>query len=178
MTQETYFGVAPTSSPLDLTSTVASSTLTAAGGSAYTGTVVAPQLVASSATAASVVVPSFNLPEASGAVIPQITLSTDATSGWGGTVLLVTLWTAAPTYTNGDGGTYAVATGSAGQRQQFTVVLQQMADGAVGQGAALVGSSPFIVPAAGTSIYWDIQIENSATPIVGQTFTLTPQIWN
>jgi hypothetical protein len=167
-------------SPLSPTLTTTQSTLTRpANTTAYAGTASTPQLVASSTTAGSVTVPSFAIATSGGyASIPRITLNTSATSGWGAVVLVVTLYTSAGTYTNGDGGTYALATGSANLRAKYTCTLVQEGDGANCAGVPQTGNAPVIHPASGTSVYWDVQIQSSATPISGQTFVLTPEIWN
>lgn len=160
--------------------TTPASTLTRpANTTAYAGSSTTPQLVGSSTTAGSVVVPSFAIASSGGqAAIPRLTLATNVTTGWGAVSLTVTLWTGAPTYTNGDGGTYAVATGSATERAQYTCALVQMADGAVCNAASTTGTAPVIHPASGALVYWDVQIAGAATPISGQTFTLTPEVWN
>ncbi len=136
-------------------------------------------LIASSTTAGSIVVPSFNIVNsAGGVIIPRVRLSTNVTTGWGAVTLQVTLWSAAPTYTNGDNGAYAVATGSANRLAQYQVTLTQDADGASGNGALLVGNAAAIKLASGTAIYWDIQTLTAATPIANQTFTITPELLN
>jgi hypothetical protein len=165
---------------LSATLTTPTGTLTRPSNTtAYAGTSTTPQLIGSSTTAGSVVVPSFAIATSGGAAaIPLVTLATNKTSGWGSVSIIATLWTAAPTYTNGDGGTYAVATGAAGQRAQYSCTLIQDGDGAVCQAAPLNGTAPIVAPSSGTTIYWDLQIQSSATPASGQTFTLTPQVWN
>lgn len=150
-----------------------------ANTTAYAGTTTTPQLIASSTTAGSIAVPSFAIGTSGGyASIPRATLSTNATTGWGAVTLLINLWVAAPTYTNGDGGTYAVATGAASWRVQYSCTLVQYADGASCSMIPLVGNAPVLHPSSGTAIYWDIEIASSATPISGQTYTLVPEIWN
>jgi hypothetical protein len=83
----------------------------------------------------------------------------------------------APTYTNGDGNTYAVATGASGFLGAFNIALSQFGDGASGVAAAAVGSEVGIALSSGQSVYWDIQYSGSSslTPISGQTFTLTAE---
>lgn len=135
----------------------------------------------SSVTAGSVVVPSFAIANsAGGASIPRVRLSTNKASGWDTVVLRVRLWTAAPTYTNGDNGAYAVATGGAGLIGVYDVTLSQFGDAASGQGSVGVGTAAFLKLAAGTSVFWDIQYTGSAslTPASGQTFTITPELVN
>lgn len=138
-------------------------------------------LIASNTTAGSVAVPSVSVARvaAGSCMIRRVRLSTNVTTGWGGAALLVRLWSAAPTYTNGDNGAYAVATGAAGYLGAFNVVLEQWADGAVGAGSPVVGGDVGIKLASGQVIYWDVQTIGSAglTPISGQTFTLTPEVY-
>jgi hypothetical protein len=150
-----------------------------ANTTAYAGTSTTPQLVGSSTTAGSVTVPSFSIATSGGyAAIPRLTLSTNVTTGWGAVALLVNLWVAAPTYTNGDGGTYAVATGAASWRAQYSCTLTQNGDGANCSAAPTIGNAPVLHPASGALLYWDVEIASAATPISGQTFTLVPEIWN
>lgn len=132
------------------------------------------QLVASSTTAGSVVVPSFTLAGGRG-FIPRLRLATNVTTGWSGATLTVTLWRAAPTYTNGDGGTYAVATGGANHLATFACTLAQYGDGAAGECSVSPGNFATIALSAGALVYWDIQAGGSLTPISGQTFTLTAE---
>lgn len=170
----------PTASYLSPTLSVPSSTLTRpANTTAYAGSSATPQLVASSTTAGSIVVPSFAIGTSGGqAMIPLVTLSTNVTTGWGNVALLITLWTAAPTYSTGDGGTYTPATGAARATAQYACVLTQVGDGAWCTASPVVGNAPILHPASGAAIFWDIQIQSSATPISGQTFTLKPQLAN
>jgi hypothetical protein len=136
-------------------------------------------LIASNVTAGSVVVPSFNIATSGGhAVIPRLRLATNATTGWSSITLQVTLFTTAPTYANGDGGAYAIATGSANIIARYQVALSQFGDSAWGDAINITGSSPVVNPSA-AAIYWDMQVvSGTPTPISGQTFTLTPEIWN
>jgi hypothetical protein len=137
----------------------------------------ANRLIASSTTAGSVVVPSFTIVTGA-AILPRLRLRTNATSGWNGINLSINLWGAAPTYTNGDGGAYAVATGSASWLANFLFSLIQFGDGAVGA-AQLTGANEIALKlASGTLAFWDVQILSAATPISGQTFLLTPEVLN
>lgn len=135
-------------------------------------------LVASSVTAGSVVVPSFSA-ASSGGAIPRVRLSTNKTSGWDAAVIRVRLWSAAPTYTNGDGGAYAVATGGAGLLAVFDVTLAQFGDGAAGIAAPNNGTAAW-VKISGAAVFWDLQYTSAAalTPASGQTFTLTAELAN
>jgi len=139
----------------------------------------ANDLIASSATAGSIVVPSFAIAtNAGGAILHRLRLRTNAGSGWNGVTLAINLWSAAPTYTNGDNGAYAVATGSAGWLANFLFSLTQFGDGAIGAGPLTGANEIALKLASGTSVFWDLQILNAATPISGQTFLLTGEILN
>jgi hypothetical protein len=86
----------------------------------------AAQLVANNATAGSVTVPSFALPSNNvDALIPRLRLSiNDSTStAWGSVGVQIDLWSAAPTFSNGDRGTFAIATGSASHLGAYTGVF-------------------------------------------------------
>ena len=161
---------------LSLTITNPTSTLTRpANTTAY----VANAIIASNTSGASVVVPSFAIQNsAGGASIPRLRLSTNVTTGWSGVVININLWTAAPTYTNGDNGSYVVATGAASYLGQFSVSLNQFADGASGIAISSSGNPVNVRLGSGTAIYWDMQITGTATPISGQTFTLTAEALN
>jgi hypothetical protein len=138
----------------------------------------ANDLIASNTTAGSVVVPSFTAMRvaAGGASIAKLRLLSNHTANLGSVGVKVRLWSAAPTYTNGDNGAYAVATGAAGHLGTFTGTFEQFGDGA---SAALVpdaGSFDSIKLAAGQLIYWDLQTTTAFTPQSGKTFTLVPQV--
>jgi hypothetical protein len=150
-------------------------------GTAVTATLVyaSNTLIASATAAGSIVVPSFAIAtSAGGALLPRLRLRTNATTGWGGTSLSINLWSAAPTYTNGDGGAYAVATGSAGWLANVLISLIQFGDGAIGSGQITGASEMALKLASGTSVFWDLQTLFAATPISGQTFTLTAELLN
>jgi hypothetical protein len=141
------------------------------------------QLIASSTTAGSVVVPSFTLAQSAG-LLSRVRLRTTSSAGttappgWLGVNLSINLWSAAPTYTNGDGGVYAPATGSAGWLANFVVSLSvNVADGLVGAGG-LTGANEAGLRVGGTAVFWDLQILSAATPLSGQLFILTPEPLN
>lgn len=138
-------------------------------------------LIASSTTAGSVVVPSITVTRiaAGSCAIRRLRLATNVTTGWGSASFTVRLWTTAPTYTNGDNGAYAVATGSAGFLGAYSISISQWADGASGNGLPLVGNEVGIKLASGSIVYWDLQYTGSAslTPIAQQTFTLTAETY-
>jgi hypothetical protein len=137
----------------------------------------ANQLIASSTTAASIVVPSFATLAGAG-ILPRLRLRTNAGTGWGGVNLSINLWSAAPTYTNGDGGAYVPTTGSASWLANFMITsLQQFGDGAIGSGGP-TSANEMAIKLAGTAIYWDLQILSAAPSGSGQTFTLTAELLN
>jgi hypothetical protein len=139
----------------------------------------ANQLIGSSTTAGSVVVPSFAIATtAGGAIVPRLRLQTNVTTGWQGISIQVDLWTAAPTFTNGDGGAYAPATGSAGALGSYIIPLTQMGDGAVGAGPLSGANQLSMKLTSGTAVFWTAKILGAATPISGQTFNLTAEVLN
>lgn len=141
-------------------------------------------LIASSATAGSVVVPSFSISNAAGgAAIGRLRLSTnDATStAWPAVSLQVDLWTsAAPTFTNGDRGAWALATGAANHLAAFSCTMSaEYGDGAYAECVPVVGS--YVIPklASGSTIYWSLK-DISASGVTGasKVFTLTAELLN
>ncbi len=130
-------------------------------------------LVANNATAGSIVVPSLTLTNP-GALIPRLRLSiNDATStAWGAVSVQIDLWSAAPTFTNGDGGAFAVATGAANHLGSYTGTFSAVAgDGVYAELAPVVGtvSAPRL---AAPTIYWSM-IAVSATGVTGASKTVT-----
>ncbi|HEY3695141.1 hypothetical protein [Phenylobacterium sp.] len=153
------------------------STLTRpANTTAYT----ANNLVGSSVTAGSVVVPSFTAARiAAGSFrVAELRLASNHTTGLAGVQVTVRLWTAAPTYTNGDGGAYAVATSGAGVNYLGTFVgtFEQFADGAAAILSSQSGFVRSVKLASGQTVYWDLQALTAFTPQSGKTFTLTPSL--
>jgi hypothetical protein len=144
-----------------------------ANTTAYT----AGDLVASNTTAGSIVVPS--IAAAGGAAgsgsLLSFRLLTNATTGMGGVAFAIEFWSAAPTFTNGDNGAYAIATGAATWLGSATVAnMVQVADGAYGVAVPDTVAAIDFALASGTSIFWTLQVTNSGafTPTSGQTFTL------
>jgi hypothetical protein len=137
-------------------------------------------LIASSTTAGSITVPSFTAAafSAGGGIIRRLRLATNKTSGMGSVAMNVHLWASAPTFSNGDNGAYAVATGAANYLGAFTVTLAQMSDGAVGVAVPVVGSDVLFRLGSGQSIYWSLELLTAFTPSSGQTFTLTAEVIN
>jgi Ca2+-binding RTX toxin-like protein len=139
-----------------------------------TPTYTANDLVASSATAGSVVVPSIEIMRVNGGsiTIPRMKLFSNHTTGLSGVIVAVRLWSAAPTYTNGDDGAYAVATGAANFLVKLTGTFEQFGDGAVAELAPAQGVAAFIKLADGKSVYWDLQATTGFTRQASKTFTL------
>lgn len=170
----------PTNAPLSPSVTGPTSTLTLTSTTtAYS----AGQLIASSATAGSVVVPSFAIATAAGGVaISRVRLTTNDTTStaWGGATINVDLWLAAPTFTNGDRATWSPATGTASHFATFNCTMSaEYGDGAYAECAPNVGS--FVLPklASGTSVYWTLEaISASGVTGASKAFTLTPELLN
>lgn len=160
------------------------STLTLpAATTAYT----AGQLIANSATAGSVVVPSFAIANtAGGAIIPRLRLSTnDATAtGWGAQTIQVDLWSVAPTFTNGDRAAWLPATGSASHLAAYTCTMAGTTaavwgDGIAGECSVSPGNATTIKLASGTSVFWTLDaISGSGVTGVSKVFTLTAELLN
>ena len=133
-------------------------------------------LVASSATAGSIVVPSFAIPNSAGGFYePRIRLATnDATStGWPGVQVQVDEWSAAPTFTTGDNTTWAVATGSQTHLATYSCAFSAVnGDGEYAECAIAQGTTPAIKLASGTSVFWTVQTV-SATGVVGASGVIT-----
>lgn len=133
-------------------------------------------LIASSVTAGSVVVPpAKTLSQMAGTFLfRRFRLYTNITTGWDATTFSIRLWSIAPTYTNGDNGAYAVATGAANYLGKVTLTLNQFADGAAGVGTSADGVDIQIFMPSGGSFFWDLQYTGTGalTPISAQTFTL------
>lgn len=140
------------------------------------------QLVASSATAGSVVVPSFSLPKNNvSALIPRLRLSTNDTTStaWGAVGLQIDLWSAAPTFTNGDRAAFLPATGTANHLGAYTCTMSaEYGDGAYAECAPAVGTVAVVV-APGTVVYWTLQATAaSGTTGASKAFTLTAEVMN
>lgn len=143
----------------------------------------AGQLIASSATASSIVVPSFIVPPSQDGALfttPELSTNDSTSTGWGGVTVQLDLWSAAPTFTNGDRGAFALATGSALHIGAFQCTMSAVAgDGAYSECAPTVGS--FVMPKlpAGSSVSWTLQAI-TATGVTGasKVFTLTMRGFN
>jgi len=153
-----------------LTTGAPTSSLTRPGN---TTAYVSGELIGSNVTNTSLVVPSFTVP-ANAPVISALRLWTNATTGWAAATIVVTLWSTAPTYANGDGGAYVVATGAAGFLGQFSFSMNQYQDGAAGR-AGMTAGPALVLPSSLTTVYWDMEIFSTVTPISGQVFHLTAE---
>jgi hypothetical protein len=141
-------------------------------------------LIADNATANSIIVPSLSLPPRRPLELLGGFLSTNLTTGFTTFAGHVDLWDAAPTFTNGDNGAYAVATGAANWVGHLTTdvvgALNQFADGAAtplhhGDTYAATGAFPqIVVPNSDGELYWSLYEADATgfTPISEQTFTL------
>jgi hypothetical protein len=143
------------------------------------------QLIANNGTAGSITVPSFAIANSAGAatIRSMVLTSNDSIStGWGGQTVQIDLWSAAPTFTNGDHAAYVVATGSAGYLGSFTCFFLPVAgDGAYANCAPLV--QPEVGPiklASGTSIFWTVESLSGTPGVVtlSKVFTLQPKVYN
>lgn len=138
----------------------------------------ANDLVASSTVAGSILVPSVSVMRmtAGSAAIPKMLLRSSHTAGLSGVSVAVRLWRAPPTYSAGDNGGYAVATGAADFIAKFTGTFEQFGDGAVAELDPNAGSIVALKLASGQSVYWDLQTLSAiAAPQSAATFTLIPQ---
>jgi len=156
-----------------------SSTLTLpAATTAYTS----GELIANSATAGSVVVPSFAIANVGGgAIIQKVRLNTnDATStAWPGKVIQVDLWSAPPSFTNGDRGAFLPASGTAGHLGAFTCTMSaEYGDGAYADCAPTIGSALVIRLPSGTGIFWTLQTTGSGVTGASNVFRLTAEVQN
>lgn len=120
------------------------------------------QLIANSATAGSVVNPSFSiLNTAGGASIGRLRLSINDTTStaWAGQTIQVDLWTATPTWTNGDRGTWLPATGAASHLASYACVLPTpvWGDGLGTECSLNTGNFAGVKLASGSSIFWSLK---------------------
>ena len=150
------------------------------GGTTVTPTDVFTRPAANSTTAGSVTVGSFTasrIATGSGLIIGGKLIS-NHTTGLSGVAFEVDLWTAAPTFTNGDNGAYAVATSGAGANRIGTLTGQfdQYADGAsAALGVKTKTNLPFKL-ASGSTVYWTLKVLSAFTPQSGKTFTFSPDL--
>lgn len=157
----------PTSSSLALT----------AGTAPYS----AGQLIANSSSALSVTNPFFILPPG-GAAISGLRLSTndETSTAWGGQTIQVDLWSASPTWQNGDRGAWFPATGTAAHLGSFTCNMSaEYGDGAYAECAPNVGNFGLAKLPGATQIYWSLEaVTGSGATGAARIFTLTAELLN
>ena len=155
---------------------VPTSTLTQTSATAaYT----AGQLIASNATAGSIVVPSFTLQGTGGAVIQRVRLQSNDTTAtaWGGQSIQIDLWSAVPTFTNGDRAAWLIATGTVSHLGSLACIMSAVqGDGVFAECSPNVGSS--IITTAFTT-FWTLQA-TTGSGITGASkiWTIRPEILN
>jgi hypothetical protein len=135
-------------------------TLTTVSTLSLTGTTTAyttGQLVANNATAGSITNPSFSMPALGGA-IPRIRVQTTDTlsTAWAGAAIQIDLWSAAPTWTNGDHATWLPATGAASHIAQFSCTFPSAVwgDGLATECTLNQGNYASLTS---TTVYWSVQ---------------------
>lgn len=137
----------------------------------------ASDMVANSTTAASVAYGALTAARvAAGSFrISRLRLYSNTTSGLSGITFRVRLWSAQPSYANGDNNTYVPSVGAANYLGSFTGAFEQFGDGACAIMAPDSGPSLTCKLGAGQSIYWDIQTLAAFTPQSGKTFTIVAE---
>jgi hypothetical protein len=140
-------------------------------------------LIASSTTAGSIVVPSLALPNSFFAwcMIRRLRLYTTKASGMSTFQALIEMWAdIAPTFTNGDNGAYAVATGAANYIGAMTMaVMTQVGDGGYAEGIPNKGSEIGFAGSYPKNIYWSMKEADATgfTPAALQPFTLVAELY-
>jgi len=119
----------------------------------------AGQLMANSATGASVVVPSFSLQSqyATEVVISRgdISINDTTAASWNAKTITIDLWTAAPTFANGDRSTFSPATGTASHIGSLTCTMGSIyGDGVWGECIVAYGNFITVQVSSATQIYW------------------------
>ena len=144
----------------------------------------AGQLMANSATGASVVVPSFPVsaqgPQADIIVARGELFINDTTaSSWNGQTITIHLWSAAPTFTNGDRSTYSPTTGTGSHLASFDCVMSSIyGDGVYGECAINTGNAAVLPAPSTTRIYWTaVAKTGSNTTGASKTVTFVPEIF-
>lgn len=138
----------------------------------------AGNLIANNATAGSITVPNFTLPNSAGGFVAGRILLTvnDSGGGWSGATVQLDLFTAAaPTFTNGDHAAFAVATGSANHRAQYTCTFYTaQGDGTWAECIPSFGTYVLVKLASGTALYWTLQSLNGTGALqASKTITAT-----
>lgn len=139
----------------------------------------AGDLVANNTTAGSVTVPTVTVARVAGGsgMIRSAILKTNHTTGLDAINFTVDIWSAAPTFTNGDNGVYAVATNGDKWLGSLSGSFRQFADYASAMLApdGGVGELSFKL-ASGTDVYWTMRTNGAFTPASGKTFNLVANV--
>ena len=110
-----------------------------------------------------------------GAYISRMRLSNNDTTStsWGSASINIDLWTAAPTFTNGDRGAFAVATGALNHLGAYNCVMSAVGgDGTYAECAPAVGN--FAAPAlTGQNIYWTLEAVSASGTVNAASKTWT-----
>jgi hypothetical protein len=159
-------------------SLAASSFTLPATTTAYT----AGQLMANSATGASVVVPSFNINSMAGSsdiVLHrgQLWINDTTASSWNGQKITIDLWSVAPTFTTGDRSTFSPTTGTANHMAAFTCTMSLIyGDGVWGECSINTGSALIISGNNPTQIFWTATaLSGSGTTGASKTVQFIPE---
>lgn len=160
------------------TATFASSFTLPSTTTAYT----AGQLMANSATGASVVVPSFVLQSFTTNEIVlsrgRLSINDTTAASWNAQTITIDLWSAAPTFANGDRSTYLPATGTANHLGALTCVMSAVyGDGLYAECSVATGNFISIPAAAPTTIYWTATATTgSGTTGASKVVTFNPEV--
>ncbi len=143
----------------------------------------AGQLMANSATANLVVVPQFSVNAQSptyDVIISrgQLFINDATATAWGSQKITIDLWSAAPTFTNGDRGTFSPATGTAYHLAAFTCFMSaEYGDGVWGECSINTGNALVISAVNPTTVYWTATaLTGSGTTGASKVVTFIPEI--
>ena len=115
------------------------------------------QLVANNGTAGSITNPSFSMPSAGGAITRLRLFTTDTLStAWASASVQVDLWSAAPTWTNGDHATWLPATGAASHIASYSCTFPSAVWGDGIATECTINQGNYASTVA-TTIYWSVQ---------------------
>jgi hypothetical protein len=136
-------------------------------------------LVANSATAGSVVAPSFTGAKGYGgtSIIRRVRLRKSGTSVTSAAFRVHFFLADPTTVTNGDNGAFSVS-GVADYLGAADVTIDQaFTDGAFGCDPANAGSEITVDLATGLKVYWLLEARAAYTPASAEVFTLQPEVW-
>lgn len=124
----------------------------------------------------------FTIPNtAGGFYLPGLLLSSNETAAniWGGAIVQIDLWRAAPTL-GGDRTAYAVTAGSANYLGSYSCTVNAATDGGYAACAPTVGTTPAIRLSSGTSVFWTVQVVTPTGIATGasKALTLTAELSN